>query len=75
MGRGYKFEDNMKSTIAFLTFPKTKIEFFNLRKNGVKTKFCKTKLYSHNRLFGLKHRLDSVLARYSGKMIFLKAYP
>ena len=23
-GRGYKFEDNMKPTIAFLTFPKPK---------------------------------------------------
>ena len=63
-GRGYKFDNNMKPTIAFLSFPKPK---FNplVYENGVKVRFCKNKLYSHNRLFGLKHmnRLDSVLAR------------
>ena len=63
-GRGYKYEDNMTPTIAFLTFPKKELNPF-LYEEGVKTKFCKTRLYSHNRLFGLKHlnRLDSVLAR------------
>ena len=63
-GRGYKYEDNMTPTIAFLTFPKNQLNPF-LYEEGVKTKFCKFRLYSHNRLFGLKHlnRLDSVLAR------------
>ena len=73
-GRGYKFEDNMTPTIAFLTFPKRKQ--IDLYEEGVKTKFCKTRLYSHNRLFGLKHlnRLDSVLARSEWRMNFLKVY-
>ena len=72
-GRGYKFEDNMKPTIAFLTFPKPKLNSLTYQ-NGVKTKFCKTKLYSHNRLFGLKHlnRLDSVLARSEWKDDFFE---
>ncbi len=63
-GRGYKFENDTTPTIAFLTFPKTKLNP-EIYKKGVKTKFCKTMLYSHNKLFGLKHlnRLDSVLAR------------
>ena len=54
----------MKPTIAFLTFPKPK-QNLSIYDKGVKLKFCKTKLYSHNRLSGLKHlnRLDSVLAR------------
>ena len=72
-GRGYKFEDNMKPTVIFLVFPKPK---FNplIYKEGVKTKFCKTKLYSHNKLFGLKHlnRLDSVLARSEWKNQFFE---
>ena len=63
-GRGYKFENDMKPTIAFLTFPKSQPNRL-VYENGVKIKFCKTKLYSHNRLHGLKHlnRLDSVMAR------------
>ena len=63
-GRGYKFENNMKPTIAFLSFPKPQ-RSPSIYKSGVKTIFCKNKLYSHNRLSGLKHmnRLDSVLAR------------
>ena len=63
-GRGYKFENNMKPTIAFLTFPKPQLSPM-IYKSGVNSIFCKNKLYSHNRLSGLKHmnRLDSVLAR------------
>jgi len=63
-GRGYKFENNMKSTLAFLSFKKTnqpKI-FYN---RGIDLTYCKTKLSVNERLSGLKHlnRLDSVLAR------------
>ena len=63
-GRGYKFEKNMKPTIIFLSYPRPtyKKEFYM---TGVNVKICQTKLYYHDRLFGLKHlnRLDSVLAR------------
>lgn len=63
-GRGYKFESNMKSTLAFLSFKKTKQpEIFY--KRGIDLTYCKTKLSVNDRLSGLKHlnRLDSVLAR------------
>ena len=61
----------MKPTIAFLTFPKPK-QNLSIYDKGVKLKFCKTKLYSHNRLSGLKHlnRLDSVLADQNGETNF-----
>ena len=63
-GRGYKFDNEINPTVVFLVFPKHQINPL-IYDNGVKTTFCKTNLYSHNRLFGLKHmnRLDSVLAR------------
>ena len=63
-GRGYKFEKNMKPTIIFLSYsrPTYRKEFYT---TGVNLKICQTKLFYHDRLFGLKHlnRLDSVLAR------------
>ena len=42
-GRGYKFDNNMKPTIAFLSFPKPK---FNplVYEDGVIVRFCKNKL-------------------------------
>ena len=42
-GRGYKFEDNMKPTIAFLTFPKPTLNSLiyqnRLKQNFVKQNF------------------------------------
>tara|TARA_E500000075_G_scaffold128847_1_gene135926 strand:+ start:3558 stop:4448 length:891 start_codon:yes stop_codon:yes gene_type:complete len=63
-GRGYKFEKNMRSTLAFLSFHKTNQPDIFFEK-GIDLTYCKTKLYVNDRLSGLKHlnRLDSVLAR------------
>tara|TARA_X000000368_G_C23008542_1_gene702413 strand:+ start:792 stop:1637 length:846 start_codon:yes stop_codon:yes gene_type:complete len=63
-GRGYKFEKNMKPTIIFLSYPQPSYKK-ELYRTGVNLKICQTKLFYHDRLFGLKHlnRLDSVLAR------------
>ncbi len=63
-GRGYKFEDGMKPTIIFLSFPRPEInpQFYL---SGVNACICDNRLFYHEKLFGYKHlnRLDSVLAR------------
>jgi 4-amino-4-deoxychorismate lyase len=63
-GRGYRFENNMKPTLIFLSFEKPQLDQENYEK-GVTTRICKAKLSQNQNLFGLKHlnRLDSVLAR------------
>ena len=63
-GRGYKYENNMKPTIIYLSFPK--VNFDNtLYTKGVKTRFCNSPIFKNHQLAGLKHlnRLDSVMGR------------
>ena len=72
-GRGYKFEDNMKPTIAFLTFPKPK-QNLSIYDKGVKQNFVRQNSTLIIDYQDLKHlnRLDSVLARSEWKDEFFE---